>query len=864
MKYSGRKCNEISFPLGGIGTGSLGLKGNGALIDWEIFNRPNKNSVHGYSHFAVKAMQGNKLLDARVLNGDISAPYDGHRYSGLASAGAHQGVVRNLMAGLPHFAGQTFTGEYPFASIDFEAGTFPAEINLTAFNPFIPLNDKDSTIPAAFFEVRLANNTKAPIDYTVCGVLTSPYSQEDTSVALTAQQGLTVMRIGSKKDTEDPSLGHLCIATDAQDLSYQHYMFRGSWFDQVNTYWQEFCRAPRFTDRMYSQVGGSPINNWNPIDSSLLAAHITLHPGEKRTVKFLISWYYPIFTNYWNPVTEYDQKQNNLSNSWRNYYAQLFTSGTDTALYSLKNWTRLKEESMRFKNALYACSMPDFAIDRAVSNLSTLKSPTCIRLTDGSFWAFEGCEFHAGSCEGSCDHVWNYAYALPFLFPSLERSMRNSTFRYGQRENGGLSFRLFLPLERSDNPNPFRPCADGQFGDVIKTYREWKICGDAAWLRKCWPSIKKAVSYAWDPTNEDQWDPEKTGILWGRQHHTLDLEMFGPSSWLCSMYLAALKAAAEMAEYLGETDTAAEYREIFTKGKKWADANLFNGEYYCQKLDLKDKSYLEKFPGDAVQCYWNEELQEIGYQIGEGSSIDQVLGQWHANLCGLGEIFDPKQTKSALKSIYKYNFIKCMREYPNSCRIYCLNDEAGAVICTWPKHVYRPQVPLFYADETMHGFEYQTAVCMIQEGLISEGFEIIHSIFDRYDGEKRNPYDEIEAGSHYARSMASFALFPAISGFTFDMSKNRIGFNPLWQADDFTGFFSLETGWGHLKKQKDSAAVEVLYGHLTLKALDLPFAEKVTKITLAEEKVAFSQKQDGIYFTQPVTIQNGQELKARY
>jgi uncharacterized protein (DUF608 family) len=54
MKY--KKQKNISFPLGGIGAGCIGLAGNGELIDWEIFNRPNKNTRNGYSHFAIKAI----------------------------------------------------------------------------------------------------------------------------------------------------------------------------------------------------------------------------------------------------------------------------------------------------------------------------------------------------------------------------------------------------------------------------------------------------------------------------------------------------------------------------------------------------------------------------------------------------------------------------------------------------------------------------------------------------------------------------------------------------------------------------------------------------------------------------------------
>ena len=100
--YTGNRTNEISFPLGGIGTGCIGLAGNGRLIDWEIFNRPNKGSINGLSHFAVKAEANGKVLDARVLTGDLPPPYSGEDL-GRASQSFGFGPPIGYMAGLPHF-----------------------------------------------------------------------------------------------------------------------------------------------------------------------------------------------------------------------------------------------------------------------------------------------------------------------------------------------------------------------------------------------------------------------------------------------------------------------------------------------------------------------------------------------------------------------------------------------------------------------------------------------------------------------------------------------------------------------------------------------------------------------------------------
>ena len=103
------------------------------------------------------------------------------------------------------------------------------------------------------------------------------------------------------------------------------------------------------------------------------------------------------------------------------------------------------------------------------------------------------------------------------------------------------------------------------------------------------------MEYAWSPENYDRWDPDQSGVLTGRQHHTLDMELFGPNSWLESMYLAALKAAAEMAAVLEDRESELLYRSIFEKGKTWSEKNLFNGEYFFQKIELEGKEQLAPY-----------------------------------------------------------------------------------------------------------------------------------------------------------------------------------------------------------------------------------------------------------------------------
>jgi non-lysosomal glucosylceramidase len=851
--YTGSKTNEISFPLGGIGTGCIGLAGNGRLIDWEIFNRPNKGSTNGFSHFAVKAERDGEVLDARVLHGNLHPPYIGNLKANRFSSYGF-GPPREYLTGVPHFRDVVFRGEFPIAELTFVDETFPGDVRMTAFNPLIPLNDADSGIPAAFFEIAVTNTTDALITYTLAGALGNPLPENNIH-RFAQVDGVSWLHLGTDGLTEtDLGYGTLTLATDADDVSYQDYWFRGRWFDNLEVYWHDFTAPGTLADRHYDEAGKD--------NCGTLAARLTLAPGETARVRFVIAWHFPNRTNDWNKPAAERAVELGIPNIWRNYYATRFADSADSACYSLVQWERLERETRLFKEALFASNLPPAALDAVSANISLLKSPTVMRLEDGTFYGFEGCHPDSGCCEGSCTHVWNYAQALPFLFPALERSMRKADFAHNQRPDGGMAFRLQLPL--GIGPSSFRPCADGQFGGVMKVYRDWKICGDTAWLRELWPAVKKSIDFAWSPDNEDRWDPEQTGVLHGRQHHTLDMELFGPNAWLTGFYLGALKAGAEMAEALGEVDTAVAYRAIFARGKAWADANLFNGEYYQQTIDLTDRSLLEPFAvgsasmvGDIFAAYWDEEHGEIKYQIGEGCGIDQVLAQWHANLYGLGEIFDPAQTTSALAAIYNYNFKNPISSYFNPCRIFSLNDEAGLVICDWPVGKTKPIIPVPYSQEAMHGFEYAAAIQMIQMGLVDEGMAVVTAVRDRYDGERRNPWNEIECGSNYARSMASYALLNAFSGFTFDMVHGMIGFDPLIPEDGtFRCFWSLDSGWGTFTVTPEQVRMDVLYGTLNLERLALPFLplQDILRVTCAGEDTNYVWSDDVFSFASPLHL----------
>ena len=867
----GPYTNEISFPLGGIGSGCIGLAGNGRLIDWEIFNRPNKNSYNGFSFFAVKAEHKGNLRTAKVLTGDLHPPYTGGANGKFCGFGF--GPRRESMAGLPHFKSTRFKGEFPLAEVEFLDDEAPIEANLVAYNPFIPLNDKDSSLPAAILTYRITNRSEEQLDVTVAGNLTNPVKKGpvNRSEDFGGFKGIRLYTDLISKDHSD--FGDMTLSTDCNQVSYQSYWYRGGWFDNLTVFWKDFCSPGKFRDRTYKPQSEGGVSH-DAQDVGLLASHISLEPGETGDFRFMITWNFPNFINFWNPG-QCGVREDGTPDypSWQNYYATLFKDSAETAAYIWKHAQRLYKETSIFKETLFRTSLPDYVVEAVASPLSVLKSATCLRLTDGTLYGFEGVHGDEGSCEGSCTHVWNYEQATAFLFPALARGMREVDYNYALHANGKMTFRLMLPVERtlSDNPpraavddksNPHRAAVDGQMGGIIKVYREWKVSGDTEWLKKMWPMVKKSLEYAWHPTNEDLWDADKDGVMEGRQHHTLDMELFGPNSWLTGYYLTALKTAAEMASHLGETDKAAEFEAIFGQGRTYLNEHLFNGEYFHQRVNLKDKSILEKFGADEV--YWNEEAQEMKYQIAEGCAIDQVIGQWFAHVVGAGYIFDRDKVRTALRNLFKNNFVENFRNHVNTCRIYAVNDDKGLVIATWPG-TNSPNIPVTYQDETMHGFEYQAGSHMLYEGHLDEGLSVIKAIRDRYDGLSRNPWNEMECGSNYARSMASYSLLHALGGFEYDMVRGLVGFSPKLNQNHYRSFWSLSSGWGEFIHEAGVIRLTILSGTLALRRFrsELLDGARVEELRAAGSDVDYRREGNELVFGADIVIGSDQCLELK-
>ena len=843
--FTANALEEIAFPLGGIGTGCVSLGGRGDLRNWEIFGKPDKGSRLDFSFFAVWAQARGKQGVAKVLERRFAPSY-GDRGHGLA---------QQQLSGLPRMSEAVFRGEFPFAWINFKDRDLPVEISLEAWNPFIPLDVENSALPMAIFTWKIKNPTKDTIDVSLAANLFNPIGSRYTNVKGERPglgknlnvylekgdvRGLYLTSLKVQED--DPNYGSMALTTSWPDVNVQTRWYRGGWWDQCHVFWDDFSKDGRIR-----QVRDTSASAENRSDVGSLVLRATLPPRSEVSLPVFLTWYFPNRENYWNGEKEVRGKM------MRNYVAGKFTDAISVADYANNNLTKLEKETRTFHDALFGTSLPDYVIDAISSQMSTLKSTVCILLENGSFFGFEGVSDQGGCCPMNCTHVWNYEQTLAYLFPQLERSMRETDFLHNTLPNGYMTFRTLLPL--GDNQWKFKACADGQMGSIIRAYRDWKLSGDTEWLRRLWPKIKSALEFAWlgsgDPppqgyewTKEQvsmPWDPDKNGVMEGEQHNTYDIEFYGPNTMMGSLYLGALKAGAEIAEAMKEPDKATEYRGLFESGKKLYDEKLWAGDYYIQDIyvldglkvpehlvspedeECEDGCECDTVPGGKTKALDSAHVVPK-YQYGKGCLSDQLLGQYLAHVAGLGYVLDKDHIKQAMQSIYRYNFRPSMKDFANVQRVYAVNDEAGLLLCSWP-HGDRPALPFVYSDEVWTGIEYQVAATLIYNGWVKEGLEVVKGVRARYSGFNRNPWDEVECGHHYARAMASWAVMLALTGYHYDGVTGHIEFSPVMNAGNFATFWSCGRAWGSYeqvqKKGETVIRLSVSKGSLWVESISL-------------------------------------------
>lgn len=772
---------KIVLPIGGIGTGTINLGGRGDLRQWEIMNIPAKQNTGGPNPNDLDAVAPVFCLYTQTASGEkltksLTGPLEYDEYENMMGVPVEH-------HGLPRFQHASFDAAYPFGQVNLSDPDEPVDVKIKAFNPLIPGDADASGIPIAILRFVLTNKTDETVTASVCGIMDNFIGMDGSKIftewkgermiegakhnrnTFRNEGGITGIDMSSDSvDPKDPAWGTISLTTDANaSVTCKTSTSAFGWGSEILSFWDDFSADGKLTNTVYQQTDKP---------TGALATSVKIPARGVKEISFYISWRFP------NRFAWSEKKVGN-------YYCLQYKDAWDVIQKTHPLIPALESKTIAFVNAFLSSDFPENVKEAALFNVSTLRTQTVFRIENGLMFGWEGVMDRVGSCFGSCTHVWNYEQATAFLFGDLARTMREVEFGYSTDSIGRMSFRTNLPLDGLRNGNA---AADGQMGTIMKMYRDWQLSGDDAFLKKYWPQVKNALAFCWIPGG---WDSNADGIMEGCQHNTMDVDYYGPNPQMEIWYLGALRAGEEMARYAGDKPFAEKCKKLFTNGSAWTDKHLFNGEYYEQIVEppADHTKTLAGLKNGADSRDWSHP----DYQLGRGCLVDQLVGQYMAHICGLGYLVDSSHVRTTLHSIIKYNYRGNMFNHFNHLRSFVFDNESALLMAAYPHE--RPEYPFPYYNEVMTGFEYVAAVGMLYEGQTYNGLLCIHNIRDRFDGKKRNPFDEIECGHHYARAMASWAATLALSGFHYSAPDKSISFT----ANPGSWFWSNGYAWGTVK-----------------------------------------------------------------
>ncbi|WP_017446233.1 GH116 family glycosyl-hydrolase [Gayadomonas joobiniege] len=802
-RYTGEHLQAINFTVGGIGAGGIQFNGKGQPGIWQIATNF-EEIFHEDCFLAIRTQTNDEPAVVKALQTEAAADFS--PVSSIA-----------------------FEGEYPFANYFYNDAQLPVTVKTEIFNPFIPMDLKNSALPCAIYTTTVTNTSTALVSVDL----------------LAAQKNI----LGYDKKGQAYGGNHnKVISADGATLVYmqqngqQAGMVLAAYHNNSTAIanWQD-SQSLHSAFFQSGQLDGETQTQPSPqgkTQRAAVASALTLAPGETQSVTFVLSWYFT------------DTKHAG-SQKWQERYGQMYNNWWPDALavnaYVQKNLADLTARTRKFHDTLYASNLPVWLLDRLSSQTAVLRSQTCFWSKDGYFGAWEGTKSDDGCCPGNCTHVWHYAQLHARLLPELGRKMREQDYDF-QTESGVLRYR---------HTSKHKEAADGFFGTILNTYREYQCSVDDSWLKSLWPKVKKSMNAA-----IEHWDPNRDGYMQNRQHNTLDGAIMGCSSWIGSLYLSALEAAARMADVMQENDLAKEYRRIRTSGKQLQNERLWNGEYYIQEAGQ-----------ERVQDYL------------DGCHIDQVLGEWWADQINIDRNYPKERTEKAMQSLLRYNFLADFYGQSLKPRQYCEISDGGTKMITWPKNP-QPIPGMKYGDEVMTGFEYGAGASMIQNGMLREGLMLIKVIADRYDGRLRtegvtdmetgprgtsgNPFGDDECGKYYGRSLSVWSALLALQGFIYDGPAGLLGFKPRIHVANHKSFFSGAEGYGLYSQQQTATGmksqIEIAEGQINVAQLILTASNPVNSVQakLNGREIILSHQQINdelqLKFAKPIDLQAGQTL----
>ncbi|KAL3123760.1 hypothetical protein niasHT_009973 [Heterodera trifolii] len=303
------------------------------------------------------------------------------------------------------------------------------------------------------------------------------------------------------------------------------------------------------------------------------------------------------------------------------------------------------------------------------------------------------------------------SFALGHLFPQLEHSLQTDfndqichfdpkTVKYHMsgvyspvKTKNRVPHDLGNPAEEPWlKTNVYRMHDTSEWKDlnlkfVLCSYRTFcTVLGrDRQFLAQVWPQVQIMVA-----EGLEHWDTDGDGMIenFGTADQTYDAwKMHGVSAYCGSLWVAALRVAAEMAVEMEMPELAEDYRAILERAKEVFVAKLWNGNYF--KFDERS----DEIMADQLCGYWFLH------------SIDPKMAQ---------EILPNSYVNSSLDTIFQYNVSKFAGGTFGAVNGMCRNGEVASSL---------------QADEVWVGTNYALASFFVQKGELSRGFQIARGPF---------------------------------------------------------------------------------------------------------------------------------------
>ena len=784
-KFTTVRQQESGIALGGIGTGTVELWPDGEFHEWQIANVPRWAERHweervddgegatGSLSFWVRAQSGDGVPVIRKL-GMKTAPED---------------FTYRMFPWNKPVERIRFDGRFPLCDLSYEDSALPVEVSLRAVAPFVPHRTEDSATPGFYLDFTLTNPGETPLSVSLLSALEPGFCNRRRCVNERYRDGDRVGIFLNAPELmpwdeghDDRDRGSLCWSAEGGEISWiagehfrflreyvassalgvsqesflfgfrktgalpdtdagtpptpipalisdlkdeaadrilgemMNYPFARSLMERVRRIHPGFPQSREEKDTFLAACRSSLNRMREDFGSCALCSSVELAPGETRRVRFILSWYFP---------NHFSANHDRLGH----WYENRFRDAREVNRHLAAHRAEIADQAAAFADLLYRTDLPQFYPDAWSGHLSTIVKDSWY-LKNGSFGLWEGlgyCGFH------TTDITYHASFGLLALFPDLQKGQMEMGAAF-QREDGRVHHCFYPDLAHVDGGFD-RVDMNPQF--VLMVCRDALFTGDRGYLERLWIPVQKAMDNSLLLDTDGDGLPDK-----GTRRNTYDAWNFsGAPTYICVLWLSALKAAARLASVLGEEKRREEWEDLLEKGLASLEAKLWNGRYY----DL-----------------WRRE-DENGSAWDSALMTDQLDGEWFLRMAGIGGNLPDSRVREVLAEVFRW----------------CYTPDGGLVnvFCPPDRTVTLQTFENCQAEANWTGIGYAVAALALSVGMREEADAVVRTIHENQIRFGKF-WEHWECGFRYTRPLSSWTTMIAASGLSADAAEKTVRFRP--------------------------------------------------------------------------------------